>query len=289
MLELKTKYLFKGTLELKTALHIGGGKESFMSTDSPVVRTPEGDPFIPGSSFKGAFRSTVEKLAISIPTIKTCQLIESKAEEDWKGKPTKEICKLVESSDVCPTSIPKMFAQWKEDKSEDVLNKMLKQKLCHTCSLFGSPYSASKIFFHDLKLEEWAGVTQIRDGVGIDRDSERAKDQLKYDFEVVPPTSTFIMEIVLENPSTTDLGLTCLGLNEFLSEMGYIGGMTSRGLGNCKITNLDIYCLDLVNEGKEERLKNYLLNTQLDKKMEKIPNPAQFIQERIENLFKRDA
>jgi len=60
MWELKTKYLFKGRLELKTALHIGGGRLNMMNTDSPIVRTPEGFPFIPGSSFKGAFRSTVE-------------------------------------------------------------------------------------------------------------------------------------------------------------------------------------------------------------------------------------
>ncbi len=33
----------------------------------PVVLTPEEQPFIPGSSFKGALRSAIEKLVPSLP------------------------------------------------------------------------------------------------------------------------------------------------------------------------------------------------------------------------------
>lgn len=58
--ELRNRYMFKGILEMQTALHIGGGKITLSSSDSPVVLTPEQKPFIPGSSFKGAMRSTVE-------------------------------------------------------------------------------------------------------------------------------------------------------------------------------------------------------------------------------------
>ena len=34
-------------------------------------------------------------------------------------------------------------------------------------------------------LTKWPGVTQVRDGVAIDRDSEQAVDGAKYDYEVV--------------------------------------------------------------------------------------------------------
>jgi len=50
---LRNRYLFKGNLVMQTALHIGGGRVSLSSSDSPIVLTPEEIPFIPGSSFKG--------------------------------------------------------------------------------------------------------------------------------------------------------------------------------------------------------------------------------------------
>src|SRR6266567_2785993 len=60
--QLRNRYHFKGRLVMQTALHIGGGKVTLSSSDSPVVLTPDQKPFIPGSSFKGALRSTVEKI-----------------------------------------------------------------------------------------------------------------------------------------------------------------------------------------------------------------------------------
>ena len=65
--ELRNRYVFKGQLVMQTALHIGGGRVTLSSSDSPVVLTPDQKPFIPGSSFKGALRSTVEKIVPSLP------------------------------------------------------------------------------------------------------------------------------------------------------------------------------------------------------------------------------
>jgi len=145
--------------------------------------------------------------------------------------------------------------------------------------------SASKIFFSDLYVDEWLEVTQIRDGVGIDRDSERAVDRLKYDYEVVPVDSVFNLEIVLENPTDTDLSLTCLGINEFVSG-NYIGGLRSRGLGKCCIKDLEGYELDLTDEDNRiENLKKYLLNTKIEEKMSKIPDIDTFLQDKIQHLL----
>src|SRR5207253_2814810 len=66
MYALERRYLFTGRLVLDTGLHVGGGSIGLSPSDSPIVRTPTGAPYIPGSGFKGAFRSTVEKLAGSI-------------------------------------------------------------------------------------------------------------------------------------------------------------------------------------------------------------------------------
>lgn len=267
MREITRKYLFMGKLELKTALHIGGGKINLRGTDSPVVLTPEQEPFIPGSSFKGAFRSTVEKLVNCIPNLWSCCLFEGD----------------------CPTANKEDFNNRRRDNEWDEaeLAQVLESELCDTCKLFGSPYSASKIYFLDLYVEDWAGAMQIRDGVAIDRDSERAVEGFKYDYEVVPVGSTFNMEVVLENPGDVDLGLTCLGLNEFASGMGYTGGLRSRGLGNCCIIDLKGYELDLTNEKtKAERLRNYLLGKKIQDKMSEIADIEKFMQNKIENLLK---
>src|SRR5690349_9307223 len=83
--ELRNRYVFTGKLVMLTAFHIGGGRVTLSSSDSPVVLTPEQIPFIPGSSFKGALRSTVEKLVPSLPeeaALFSCGLIEPLKEND---------------------------------------------------------------------------------------------------------------------------------------------------------------------------------------------------------------
>ena len=270
MREMCRKYVFTGKLELKSAMHIGGGKINLRGTDSPVVLTPERRPFIPGSSFKGVFRSTVEKLVGAIPNQTTCSLFEGD----------------------CPTADQEQFNDRRRNGSwsEAELAQKLDKELCDTCKLFGSPFSASKIFFSDLYVDEWAEATQVRDGVAIDRDSERAVDGLKYDYEVVSVGSTFKMEIVLEGPSDTDLRLACMGLNEFASGMGGIGGMRSRGLGNCQVIELTGYELDLTDDGtRDERLRRYLIGRTLEDKMKKIDTMDSFLENHIGALLSESA
>ncbi|ACI20776.1 MULTISPECIES: type III-A CRISPR-associated RAMP protein Csm3 [Thermodesulfovibrio] len=58
--EIKT---IKGTIRLKTGLHIGSGNTEMQigGTDNPVIKHPyTNEPYIPGSSLKGKIRSLVE-------------------------------------------------------------------------------------------------------------------------------------------------------------------------------------------------------------------------------------
>lgn len=50
------------TLVVKTGLHIGAGKEEIEigGIDNPVVKSPQGDPYVPGSSIKGKLRFLME-------------------------------------------------------------------------------------------------------------------------------------------------------------------------------------------------------------------------------------
>src|SRR6266436_7528024 len=87
--EVHNRYLFQGRLVMQTALHIGGGKVTLSHSDSPVILTPEEIPFIPGSSFKGALRSTVEKLVPDLPAtagLSSCGLIDLSDEAIQEAK-----------------------------------------------------------------------------------------------------------------------------------------------------------------------------------------------------------
>jgi CRISPR-associated protein Csm3 len=58
-MKLESTKTLKGTILLKSGLHIGGSKSSLDigGLDSPVIKTPQGVPYIPGSSLKGKIRS----------------------------------------------------------------------------------------------------------------------------------------------------------------------------------------------------------------------------------------
>lgn len=259
--DLHNRYLITGQLIMQTAFHIGGGKGTLSNSVNPVVLTPEGQPFIPGSSFKGALRSTVEKLVPVLPAeaaLYTCGLLDLSDQERERLKDrTPKLCSTQRQKEI--TALCKQYpAQEKE-----ILDQA-RTELCHTCKLFGSPYVASRLHVVDLSLvnSEWASIVQRRDGVGIDRDSEKARDHLRYDFEVVPASTIFKLQITLENATRQDLQLVSIGLSEFIHGFGRIGGKRSRGLGVCLLENLQIAALELEGIGEQERgvrLRNYLL------------------------------
>lgn len=266
------RYVFKGELTMLSAMHIGGGKMQFSSTDSPVVRTATGEPFIPGSSFKGVFRSTVEKIAAVLPGLETCQLFDE------------DSC--------CPSVHQKDYNDKRKNKSEEEFYNLLDENICSGCSLFGSPYTSGKLYFQDLYPSKWSGVVAVRDGVAIDRDSERAVDKMKYDYEVVEAGTSFCLELHLENPRKTDLAMTCLGIQELTNGFFYIGGMRSRGLGRCRLDNLMIYKLDFHSGSEEERLEKlgtYLRGNSIEEKMSPIDNPNAFLEEQMNFLLKSSA
>ncbi len=287
--QLKNRYIFTGRLEMETAFHIGGGLLSLHSSDSPVVLTPEGRPFIPGSSFKGSLRSTVEKIvpALGNANLWTCALIELSDEEKAQREKRKEA--------ICSSLRQKEISDKYRDtpRNKESIFKEVRENLCSTCKLFGSPYTASLLSINDLYLADltWLdGLIQRRDGVAIDRDSERARDKLKYDFEVVPATTTFDLKITLENASDTDLQLISIGLSEFVNGFGVIGGKRSRGLGACVLKDFKVQKLQLSSNsnkndaipepGSIQRLKNYLLKGELEPE-----DGKKFLETHIHDIF----
>jgi CRISPR-associated RAMP protein (TIGR02581 family) len=272
----RIRYVITGKIRTKTSLHIGSGSGN-ARTDATVVKDLQNRPFVPGSSLKGALRSAVEQLVGPIAGIRTCQLTDV-------------------SSDRCISTDEEWQQAYKEKRStgasEARLLDFLDGKVCDTCHLFGSTAMASRLAVSDLPIvergEERNEETELRHGVGIDRDTETARESVKFDFETVPSEKDFWLEMVVESPSPTDLGLLAAGLREMELGMIPLGGNSSRGVGRCR---LHIDRIIKVDMGSRAGLRAYLLESEpgADGQPARIAGEAldvrRFIRDSIDGLF----
>jgi len=290
---IQTRYRFTGTLTLETALHIGTGQIATV-TDSPILRNAAGEPFIPGSSLKGAFRAAIARIVPNLG-LQACDVfgdddfclspqngqkhkdylavrrfLEREVPSSGGGNDAEKARKALEQFEH-PDWIGKKIAE------KDLLT-LLDENLCPVCRVFGSPFYAAKARFDDLSVQDWFHVTEIRDGVGIDRDSERAVENIKFDFEAVPAGTTFRFRLTVESPTEQDLGLIAIGLREMQEGMVRLGGIRSRGLGQCR---LDLELVQKLDFGDVKVLQAYLKGESKD---ETIP-PEEFLRQAVKGLF----
>ncbi len=254
--KLKSRYVINGKVVMDTGLHIGSGEDSF-ETDALVIKDAYGKPYIPGSSFKGILRSTVERIVPNLDGFRTCALI--------KG---------ANCATVNEAKKNQFKARLKGDEEGDPLDL-----ICDTCKLFGSTVVASKIKVPDLYVSEpYIGVFEKRDGVGIDRDTETAAEGAKFDYEVIPSQTGFAFEMIGENLDERDKFLLAFGLREMQSGMVSLGGNKSRGLGAFRLVIEEVTHLDFVNK---KSLVKFLTSLELEK-----IEPAEFIKESLKTFLK---
>lgn len=235
----------EGTLKLEAGLRIASGaSDSVIGADISVIRDALGRPFIPGSSFKGALRATVERLARTLdrrPMVWACDNpLDHRAGACVTGERKAEI--LADAT-----------GNGRVDEQKFARN--LAAETCTVCRLFGSPWLASKVRVKDLPLKEesWVGRVEVRTGVGIDRDTRTAAKNVLYSFEALPSGTEFTCEIIVENAREIELGLLMLGLREMKAGRVPLGGARSRGLGWGKL--LDLRCVGWVDR---DNLLDYL-------------------------------
>jgi CRISPR-associated RAMP protein (TIGR02581 family) len=220
------------TLVMQTALSVGS-RTSFLpaGSDLPVMKTPEGIPYIPGSSLKGVVRAYLERLLRTMDALGK----QVHGERLWA-------CDPLEESGRCVTSQRKK--KLIEDYPEDAkLTRQLYTESCTACRLFGSPWLASRVAFQDARLlnaEALLRLTEVRDGVGIDRDLGVAKTRIKYDFETVPAGARFGISIVVENAEVWEIGLLMMALETMRNTSLPLGGKTTRGLGWGTLSDLRV-------------------------------------------------
>lgn len=220
---LRQRLVLRGTLTAMTGLRIGsGGADELDAVDLPVLRDGDGFPFIPGSSLKGALRSTLEALVRGANLPPSSGL--------WACDPLLE----ERSNQTNGTGSCGWHDKGKRGKVET-------KHLCCVCRLLGSRTVASHARFSDLLLREkaWRGrrrlPIELRDGVAIDRDLRTVHRGQKYDFEVVSAGASFNLEVFVENPSDWAMGLLTIGFDQLHEGFTAVGGFTSRGLGRVSI------------------------------------------------------
>ncbi len=271
------RYRITGNLVLKTALHIGGGRKLERGTDSPILRDGYQRPYIPGSSLKGALRAAVERILPNLNGHTACNLFvpldsDKNSRESENGvcltplredHPKKNDYRTLEqslgvgiqSNDSVRGALQRLLRDWQkkidpfQPLSEEHLLMVLEENLCDVCKAFGSPFIASSIYFHDAPVNEnlWMGLTQVRDGVGIDRDSGRARERIKYDYEIVPPGTAFEFSMTIETGNEKKIGLAALALHELMQGNVPLGGIRSRGLGRCQLEEVRVEYIDFAN------------------------------------------
>ena len=124
-----------------------------------------------------------------------------------------------------------------EDAAVLEVKESAELQFCAMCRLFGSTKLASRFKITDAVQTGRPKEPVRRDGVGIDRDTETARDQIKYDFETLEPgddLNDFQFTMQLENVEDPEKALFYAMLVEFCNGVD-VGGKRSRGLGRVKL------------------------------------------------------
>lgn len=249
----ESRLSFTATLTARTGLRVGAAGEAGDPTasDLPVIKDTRGNPFIPGSSLRGALRSHIERIVRTFEVVGTGRGACNPLVMSQETKETMHACVTNEQAD-----------GWrKESRTRNdaglYFAEQVWQQSCRICRVFGSPWLASRVRISDLACVNADQLRiEIRDGVAIHREKETVEN--KFDFETVPVGSRFALEILAENLDEQERGLLWIGLEELRQGQILLGGFKGRGLGRVTLENER---LQLVQD--KQGLRTYLLTGEM--------------------------
>lgn len=216
------RYIVTADIKLLTGLHISVGKEDIEvgGLDSVVVKTPDGKPYIPGSSLKGKMRTLME-------------FYEGKVSDDGVIHSCKEencpVCGLFGRAIGKEEKEQKKKEQKKEEAGKNVFNRT--RLIVRDAYLDENSLKAFKAFLE-------MGWVEIKAENFINRITAKATPR---HFERVPAGAVFKAEFVVNiYNGDNDLYLKKLLTAMQLLEDDYLGGSGSRGYGKIKFENIVI-------------------------------------------------
>ena len=242
------------SVEALEPLRVGVGRATTVTspTDLPVVKLRVGErevPVIPGSSWKGVFRSTAYKLALVRNVGHTlCTGLAGHGEGalcfDRELEEGQRLGVLIDGLEQEGTA--KAFRKAAE---------LIMKHACILCKVFGSVGYASHVFFADSLPKNGRYRLGYRAMVALDR---RTGTVARGPFtpEFVEPGSVFTFELRAVNLPNYALGLLADVVFEIQAGRVKVGGFKSRGFGRVRFTDitLDIYDYEL-GKRPEDRLK----------------------------------
>lgn len=251
--ELCNRIEISGTLVLQSGLHVGSASGGGI-TNAAVMRDGRGRPFIPGASLKGCLRARLEAVAHLLGRdVPVCFLERSDdtlcAGDKRKVAPPLERClsrfrdgakylQLTAQAEAAPASDD-------PDKKMPTLETCIHHHLCPVCRLLGGASWRGKLAIDDLALLEAIDPpVDIRDGVGIDRDTRTAVGTVKYDLEAVPASTRFRFQCTAENLNDADWRLLATGLEDLAEGNLPLGGKKTRGLGQVQLQDATLTFTD---------------------------------------------
>lgn len=216
------RIIYSGVLCTENPLHIGSGDNSLDpgSTDASVVKNSKGKPYIPGSSIKGVLRSRLEMI-----------LSNSAVNMSWSVS----ACDIL--NDPCISD--EFIRNNKEMQRNNPLEyaKLIWEKSCDVCRLFGNKSMAAHVQIKDLELIS-GGQVELRNGVGINRETGTAAHGVVYEYDVVAAGSEFCFEVIAENLDEKSKKLLNILIKMLEQGEISIGAKTTRGLGKVRLKNL---------------------------------------------------
>lgn len=211
---------------------IKSGKASLSGPDDNPVKTWRSgkeidEPFIPGSSLKGVFRSHLEKVVRTFNEELVClPYLNIKGARENKIKGYHIFCgeKFRYRRDV--------DKEW--SKYDPTPTKLLYSDSCPICKLFGSTFFKGRIEIPDAYLKAGTeAILEERDGVAIDRFTGGAASGALFQVEVVSKAQ-FQTRIVVHNFECWQIGMLAILMNDLADELIQIGSGTSRGFGRIR-------------------------------------------------------
>ena len=263
--DLKAKIHINGKIKAVTGLAIGGtgGTLEIGGVDSPIIRNPlNNEPYIPGSSLKGKFRSLLEKflgkelnnVVVSKPNlirIHTC-----KAEEEYNDC---SICIIFGSA-------------------EREINKPSRLIVRDSFLIDGAEFSKK-----DLEEKGDLPFSELKTETVIDRITAQAMPR---ELERVPAGAEFNLDLIFDIYNQKDVEFIFdLFKSMRLLEDDYLGGSGTRGSGQIRFEDIDISIKEEDYYSSGEYKPEYKNINKEAKTVEEILQKIETIQNQLNRIF----
>ncbi len=204
-------------LQTDSPLLVRAAVESLAGPEvGPVTTLRDGldQPFLPGSTLRGALRSRAERIARTLRTDSACNPVEDRGPQRS-----------------CSRRLEEREPQRGERTAAPNTPATVYRDSCATCKMFGNTSLAGRIAVSDGYLPVGVQPAMVRrDGVGIDRFSGSASLRSHYEFEAVA-SGTFSFEVSMSNFELWQLGLLLLSTRDLVDGHVPLGSGKARGLG----------------------------------------------------------